>query len=126
MPKKTALIPMPDFSSILGAPDVPIAIKRKKVLEELGLRRPRKKYESVEERKAAAKERAKKRREERLQVLKRYKLEPKKKGPGLTKAQKKEKRRTRGQDKRQFLREMARQNPDMARKFGIDPTRFRK
>ena len=130
MPKKkttTALVPMgvPDFSSVLSTQDMSLSMKRRKVLEELGLRKPKKKYASVEDRKAAAKERAKKRKEERVKVLKQYGLEPKKRGPKLTKAQKTAKRQDRGKVRREFLREMARQNPELAKKFGIDPSRFR-
>jgi hypothetical protein len=127
MPKKTALIPMetPDFSNILSSTELPLAAKRRKILEQLGLRRPKKRYASVEERKKAAKERAKRRKEERLKVLKGYGLEPRKKGPKLTKEQKRERRKARAKAKREFFREMAKQNPDLAKKFGIDPSRFK-
>ena len=125
MPRKTALLalPEPDFSNILSA-DIPISLKRQQILTELGLRKPKKKYETIEERKAAAKERAKKKRAEKVKALKPFGLEPKPK-PRKTKAQKKERRKERGRVRRELFREFAKMNPDMAKKAGFDPSRFR-
>ena len=115
----------PDFSNIISSESLSLADKRKKVLEGLGLRRPRKKYASVEERKAAAKKRKEERKTTRTSELKKYGLEPRKKGPKMTKVQRKLKRSARGKAKRQFMREMAKQNPDLAKTYGIDVSRFK-
>jgi len=125
--KKIGLLPIsaPSISHILDS-EMSLPEKRRKVLEELGARKPKKKYKTVEDRKAAAKERAGVRRAEKIKILGKYGLAPKKAGPKLTKEEKREKRSNKGKVKREFIREMARQNPDLAKKFGIDPTRFRK
>jgi len=118
---------VPDFSNILQSQELTLVDKRRKVLEGLGLRKPRKKYKTKEERKATAKERAKARRAERLQLLEKYGLgaRPKGKKKYGSKEERKAAGKERAKDKRRFLREMARKNPDLARKYGIDPERFR-
>lgn len=116
---------MPDFSNILSNTNLSLSQKRKNILEELGMKKKKKVYSSPAERKAAAKKRAKARKEAKLQVLKKYGLEPKAKGPKKTKEQKKEARKERSSNKRQFLREMAKADPERAKQFGIDVTRFR-
>ena len=113
-----------DFSHIIQK-DIPLAQKRSMILVELGLKKPKKQYATKEERKLAAKERTKERKKERLSVLEKYGLEPKKKGPKLSKEQKKQRRKTRSKAKRTFLRDMARADPEMAKKYGIDPARFK-
>ena len=121
--KELALAGQPDFSSILSS-DLPISMKRRAVLIGLGLKAPRKKYKSPAERKAAAKERAKKKRAEKTKALKKYGLEPKPKVK-KTKAEKRAKRSERGKIKRELFKEFARMNPEMAKKFGFDPARFK-
>lgn len=116
---------VPDFSNVLGNAELTLAEKRKKVLMGLGLRKTKKVYASPAERKAAAKERAKKRREAKLEVLKKYGLEPHAKGPKKSKEEKKAVRKERALHKREFLREMAKADPERAKQFGIDVTRFR-
>jgi len=118
-------VSVPDFSSIITSESLTIAEKRKKVLEGLGMRTRKKKYESVEERKAASKLRREERKKERLSALAQYGLEPRKKGPRKTKAQKKKARSERGKARREFMREMAKASPDLAKKYGIDPSRFK-
>lgn len=115
----------PSIQEIVNSSEFDLATKRQKVLLELGQKRPKKRYATVEERKAAAKARNKKRREERNAALRPYGLGPRPKGPKLTKEQRKEKRKARGKVKRQFMREMAKANPEKALKFGIDVTRFK-
>ena len=118
-------VSMPDFSSIVTSEGLSLAEKRKKVLEGLGMRTRKQRYGSVEERKKAAKSRRDKRKKERLEALAKYGLEPRKKGPKKTKAQRKEARSIRGKSKREAFREMAKASPDLAKKYGIDPSRFR-
>ena len=135
MPKKgTEIVPAenlipvtstPDFTNILESESLSIAEKRKKVLEELGLRSTRRKYASPEERKEAAKKRRDERRAARAKVLEQYGLEPKTRGPKLTKAEKKKRRSERGKARRSFLREMAKAQPELAKKYGIDPSKFK-
>jgi len=114
-----------DFSKIIQSESISLGEKRKLVLERLGLKTTKKKYATTEERKVAAKARSKTRREERLKALKEYGLEPQKKGPKKTKAQKQASRKARGKSRRNFLREMAKANPDLAKTYGIDPKRFK-
>jgi len=114
-----------DFSSVIESESLSMAEKRRKVLEQLGLKGTKKKYATPEERKAASKKRREERKSTRLEVLKKYGLEPRKKGPKMSKEQRKQKRSERGKTKRGFLREMARANPDLAKKYGIDPRRFK-
>lgn len=116
---------LPDFSSVLQKEDLSIADKRRIILEGVGLKGKKKKYESVEERKAASKARREERKAKRTEVLAKYGLEPKKKGPKLTKEQKKAKRSARAKERRGFMRDMARQDPDLAKKYGIDVKRFK-
>lgn len=115
----------PDFTNILQSQDISVADKRRLVLEGVGLKGRKRKYKTAEERKEAAKKRRDERKVSRLEVLTKYGLEPKKKGPKLTKAQKKAKRSARGRERRSFLREMAKENPDLAKKYGIDVSRFK-
>jgi len=114
-----------DFASILESESLSMAQKRRQVLEQLGLKGTRKKYASPVERKAASKERREKRKSTRLESLKQYGLEPKVRGPKMSKEERKTKRSERGKTKRGFLREMAKANPELAKKYGIDPSRFK-
>lgn len=114
-----------DFSSVIQSESLTMAEKRKTVLEKLGLKATKKKYATPEERKAASKLRAKERREARIVALKPYGLEPAKRGPKKTKAQKKLARKARGKARREFIRDMAKADPDLAKKYGIDPKRFK-
>lgn len=116
---------LPDFTSVIQSKSLDLETKRKKVLEGLGLRHPRKKYASPDERKAAAKKRREERKAERAKVLGKYGIAPKKKGPRLTKAQRKTRRSKRGKERREFLREQAKQHPELAKKYGIDVSRFK-
>lgn len=116
---------IPDFSAIIQSESLDLAEKRKKVLEQLGLRRPRKKYATPGERKEASKKRREGRKATRLEALKKYGLEPKKKGPKMSKEERGKKRSERGKSRREFMREMARGSPDLAKKYGIDPSRFK-
>lgn len=114
----------PNLSSILSGAK-PLSDKRREVLIALGLRRPRQKYTTPALKKTAAKKRRKERKLERNKELAKYGLAPRKRGKKLTTDQKNKRRNERGKNKRAGLREMARANPDLAKKFGIDPTRFR-
>ncbi len=99
--------------------------KRLLLQRELGLRKTKKKYPTKEARKEAAKVRAKQRRAEKKAVYKEFGIAPAPKGPKRTTEEKKLHRSEKGKSKRNFLKEMAKQNPDIAKKFGIDISRFR-
>ena len=99
--------------------------RRRAVLVALGLRTPRQKYKSKKQKKSAAKERREQRKKDRLAVFEQYGITPRKRGTRLTPEQKKEKRSERGKQRRALLREMARANPELAKKYGVDPTRFK-
>ena len=113
-----------DLNSILSNADLSASQKRKSYFTQLGIAKPKKKYASPAERKAAAKERAKQRRAERINMLPEA-LRPKPRGPKLSPEQKREKRSARRHAKRDFLHEMARANPEAAQRFGINPGRFK-
>jgi len=112
-----------DFTKILNNPNLTKKQKVDLILKAKGLKTPRKRYASVEERKKAAAQRAKERRKKQLEDLP-PELRPKPRVK-LTKAQKKEKRRAHNASNRAALRELAKANPDLARRFGINPDRFR-
>lgn len=130
--KETAVTPVPalgpaplDFTSVIESETLSIAAKRKHVLEQLGLKGRKRKYATLEERRAASQKRREERKATRLEVFKKYGLEPKEKAPKMTKEQRKQKRSERGKAKREFYRQMARADPALAKKYGIDPKRFK-
>jgi hypothetical protein len=109
----------PEIKKILEDSSLSLSAKRRKVLEIRGKAPARKKkYSSVEERKAAAKERAKKRKETRNAELAPYGLRPKKR-EGMTPEVKKAKRAAKARAKRAFMKEAATEFPDLAKKYGL-------
>lgn len=114
-----------DISAIIQREDISPSEKRKALLVKLELRQTRRKYKTKAQRTAAAKTRRDKRKTERLSVFEQYGLEPKTRGPKLTAEEKRKKRSTRGKTRRSLFREMARANPEMAKKYGVDPSRFK-
>ncbi len=117
----------PRIQEILDNPDLTLREKRKLIDKELGLRKPRKKYATEAERKAAAAERSKQRRSGRASTYEHYGLG---RGPRveLTPEQKKERRKRRRQDRRSLessLAAMAKAHPEIAREHGIDPNKIR-
>lgn len=138
MAKKTALMPMPPergepevgqvggiFNHILESKELSLSEKKAKLLRELGVTSPKKKYETKEERKEAAKKRAKERKEERDAILSEYGLGPGRRGPKLSKEEKRARRKARAKKKRDFMKEMAKKYPNLAKKYGIDPSKFK-
>ena len=127
--QSTSVVPaetgVPDFTNVLQSQDISVADKRRHVLEGLGLKGKRRKYKSPGERKEAAKKRREERKAVREKALGEYGLQSKAKGPKLTKEQKKARRSGRSKERRSFMREMAKQNPDLAKKYGIDVGRFK-
>jgi hypothetical protein len=118
-----ASIPKSELDAIMGKEGLTLADKRRLYLERLGAVRPKQKYATKEERKKAAKERAQKRREAKRALLPpELRPQPRMK---MTPEEKKVKRSEKNKEKRAFLREMARDNPAIAKKFGIDPANFR-
>jgi len=116
MPKE--IVP---FEGLGGAvPGINLREMRRSVLVEGGLLRPRKKYESAEERKTARKARSKARREERKAFLKEKGLAPAKRKK-LTKAEKKIKSKALRRIRNIYLRE----HPEEATTLGIDIGRLR-
>ena len=106
-----------DFSDLIANLDLTPADRRRVALQRLGKRGVRTKYASKEERKAAQKVRSKTRRQEQMLALPpELRPQPKVK---RSLAQKQERRRERGKEKRDFLKEMARANPEQAAKYGI-------
>ena len=118
MPNGKELVPAPGAG--LPTPGINLREMRRSVLVEGGLLRPRKKYESAEERKAARKARSKARREERKTFLKEKGLAPAARKK-LTKAQKK----TRSTALRRVRNIYLREHPEEATTLGIDIGRLR-
>ena len=118
MPNEKDLVPY----SGTGLPSAGIDLRemRRSVLVEGGLLRPRKVYESAEERKAARKARSKARREERKTFLREKGLAPAARKK-LTKAQKK----TRSKALRRIRNLYLREHPEEATTLGIDIGRLR-
>jgi len=114
----------PTLQSILES-ESSLTEKRRRLLEELGVKKTKKKYPTAAARKEAAKARAAVRREEKKSIYAKYGLEPKPKGPKVSDAERKARRKTKGASKRSFLKEMAKANPDLAKKYGIDVSRFK-
>jgi len=132
MSKEKALIPLsgggpllnvPDLDTILGL-DIPVSQKRRMVLEYGGLKGKKIKYASKEEKKAAAKKRAEIRKKERLVLLASHGLAPKPKVK-KTPMEKKAASSARAKRKRSAFGEMVRMNPELAKKAGIDPKRYK-
>jgi len=135
--EETGLVPLgetPDLGNFSNIEDTSMgdfesgetmAARRRRILREAGVRGTKKKYGSAEERKAASKARAKERKERDAAILEKFGLAPRSRGPKMTKEEKKAKSKARRQQKSQFLREAARSQPDFAKKFGIDITRFK-
>ena len=123
----TPLVPttFPDLSGILRNEELSLAEKRRKVLEQLGMRHPRQKYATPEEKKAAQEARRLKRKADRLEIFKAQGIEPRKRGPKKSKAERAAARKARRHNKTMALKEMALANPDLAKKYGINPSRFK-
>jgi len=115
----------PQVSQLMNTPGLTPSERRRGLRIALGLSTPRKKYKSKKERKKAAKERREKRKEERSALYEKYGLTPRTRGPKLTSEQKKEKRSERGKKRRAALRDLARANPEKAKEYGIDISRFK-
>jgi len=116
MPKEI----VPFTGAGLPTPGINLREMRRSVLVEGGLLRPRKQYESAEERKAARKARSKERREERKAFLRERGLAPAKRKK-LTKAEKK----IRSKGLRRIRNIYLREHPEEAETLGIDIGRLR-
>ena len=99
--------------------------RRRAVLVALGERTPRKKYKTKKEKKAAQKERREERKKKRGVLYEQYGITPRERGTKLTEEEKRQKRSARGKTRRSAFREMARKDPELAKKFGIDPSKFK-
>jgi len=115
----------PQVSQVMTMEGLTPGERRRGVLVALGLRTPRQKYKSKKQRKTAAKERRLQRKKDRLALYEQYGITPRPRGAKLTPEQKKAKRSERGKNRRAALREMARANPELAKKYGVDPARFK-
>ena len=122
------VISTPDFSNIIGNENLSASEKRRAAWELMGVRQPRQRYASKEERKAASKARAKERRAKKLALLP-EELRPKPRGPKMTVEEKRQKRSERTKNKRQtyhdVLREVNKTNPGLLKQYGININRFR-
>jgi len=94
--------------------------RKHSILQAAGLIKPRKIYESKEDRKAAAKERAKDRRLERKEYLKSQGLASDR-APKLSKEQK----RVKNKELRRLRNDLLRKDPVLAVKLGVDLRRLR-
>jgi len=126
-PDMAGVAERPDIREILEHPGKSKAQKRKEVLVALGLRTTKKKYKTPADRKKAAKERTAARKTQRLGILGALGLQPEKREK-LTDEERKDRSKTarqrRTSSKRDFIRDMAERNPSLAKKYGIDISRF--
>lgn len=137
MAKKTAVATTEEYPSGTSVPWSPgvsrvmtsvfesPGAKRKALLEALGERKPRKKYKSTKIRKTAATKRRKERKKKKTGIFEQFGILPRTRGPKMTETQKKEKRSVRGKTRRSLFRDMARANPELAMKHGIDVNKFK-
>ena len=118
-----SLIPLPsgkpDFSNVIHNPNISLRDQRDHVLRGLGLKGTKQRYGTPAERKAASKARRDERRTKRLDILKEYGLEPRKKVK-LSKQEKSIRRRTRAASKREFLHRFTETNPEEARRIATE------
>lgn len=115
----------PQVSQVMAMEGLTPSERRRGVLVALGVRTPRKKYKTKKERKAAAKMRREERKKERSVLYEQYGITPRMRGPKLTEEEKKKKRSERGKKRRELFREMARKDPETAKRYGIDPSKFK-
>ena len=127
MDKMPTLIETFDFSKIKVDKSKSLAEQRRQVAIELGLRKPRKIYETPQARKAAAKKRADDKRE-----LKRLAYEkagiPFGKRKKMTVEERKEHRTEKRHAKKDILdwgKSFMKEHPEEAKKYGIDPSKYK-
>jgi len=118
MAKEKELVPFTGVES--GIPAINLREMRRSVLVEGGLLRPRKKYDSAEERQKARKARSAERRAQRKSFLKEKGLAPTPRKK-LSKAQKKLRSKALRRMRNVYLRE----HPEEAQTIGIDIGRLR-
>ena len=118
MAKNTELVP--STGPAIPMPGLNLREMRRSVLMEGGLLTPRRKYESKEERKAAAKERGKARRESRKAFLEAQGIAPAARAK-LSKAQ----RRARSKEFRRIRNVYLKSHPEEAKRLGVDIGRLR-
>lgn len=114
-----------DVSDILSDNTLSRQQKAQRILVRTGMKKTRKKYETEEDRKAAAKERKEKRRAERLNVLSGVNLAPAQRAK-LSPEEKKARRKQKSAQRRDFFRAAAISNPELAAKFNVNPANIRK
>jgi len=112
------------FSNLQIDKSLPLSQQRKQALIQLGMKKPRKQYETPAERKAAAKARAKERRDKRNAELTKLGLGPQPRQK-LSHDEKVEKRKEKRHTKNDFFKEMLKTHPEEAKKFGIDPNKWK-
>ncbi len=119
MAKKSEIVPFAGTTEIM--PGLNLREMRRSILMEGGLLKPRKQYESREERRAAARERAKARRVDRKAYLEKRGIAPAVRSPKLTKAEKK----ARSKELRRMRNIYLRKHPAEAKRVGVDLARLR-
>ncbi len=119
--KKTELVPYTEASSSQVLPGLDLRAMRRSVLVEGGLLSPRQRYATKEERKTAAKGRAKERREARKTFLEEKGISPMTRKPRLTRPEKKVRSKALRRMRNVYLRE----HPSEAKALGIDLGRLR-
>lgn len=128
-PLQNAVDSMPSITEVSFAnlkidKSLPMKEQRRQALLQLGMKQTRKRYETPAERKEAAKRRSKERRDKRNAELSKLGLGPTPRVK-LTHEEKVEKRKEKRHTKNDFFKEMLKTHPEEAKKFGIDPSKWK-
>jgi hypothetical protein len=115
------------FANLKVDHSLPLSEQRRQVAMQLGLRKPRKVYESPQARKAAAKARADAKRELKRQAYAKAGI-PFGVRKKMTPEERKQHRTEKRHEKKDILswgKTFMKEHPEEARKYGIDPTKFK-
>lgn len=116
---------LPSINHILNNPSMSIKEKRVAALKELGLRGSKGKYKTPEEAKAASKAKGKARRDKnRAKLIELGLLKPREKMSDAERERRKLERRAKRKTEKLGFRKLAKDHPEIAKEYGIDPKRM--
>ena len=116
---------LPDINHIINDSSLTMKEKRVKALKELGLRGSKGKYGSKDEAKAASKKKSKERRDKnRSKLIELGLLKPREKISDAERDRRKLERRVKRKNEKLGFRKLAKDHPEIAKEYGIDPKRM--
>ena len=116
---------LPDINHIINDSSLTMKEKRVKALKELGLRGSKGKYGSKDEAKAASKAKGKQRRDKnRAKLIELGLLKPREKMSDAERDRRKLERRAKRKNEKLGFRKLAKDHPEIAKEYGIDPKRM--